>query len=107
MAINSCTKGKQGEREFAALLREHGFEAKRGQQHAGGKDSPDVISNVAGVHFEVKRVQAGNPYNWLEQATRDAGGEKIPIVAHRRNRQDWIAVLPMKDLLNLLALRGI
>lgn len=104
---NSCVKGKVGEREFAALLREWGFEAKRGQQHAGGAGSPDVISNVPGVHFEVKRVQAGNPYTWMKQAVKDAGGEKLPVVAHRRNRQDWIAVVRMEDLLNLLSLRGI
>lgn len=34
--MNSRNKGKRGEREFAALLREHGFDARRGQQFAGG-----------------------------------------------------------------------
>lgn len=105
---NSCNKGKNGEREFAAKLREWGFtSARRGQQHAGGNDSPDVrCEELSDIHFEVKRVQAGNPYGWLAQAKRDAGENKIPVVAHRRNRQDWIAVLSMDDLLNLLHLRG-
>lgn len=107
MPVNSCQKGKNGEREFAAKLREWGFStARRGQQHAGGKDSPDVrCEDLPDIHFEVKRVQAGNPYLWLTQAKRDAN-DKIPVVAHRRNRQDWIAVLSMDDLLNLLQLRG-
>lgn len=102
--INSRQKGAQGEREFAAVLKEHGIEARRGQQFSGGKDSPDVITNLTGVHFEVKRVQAGNPYNWLAQAQRDGVG-KIPIVAHRKNGKDWIAVLPMDQLLELLLQR--
>lgn len=109
MLINGCVKGKVGEREFADVLRKRGFEtAKRGQQHAGGTDSPDVkCDELAHVHFEVKRVQAGNPYKWLEQAIRDAGDKKMPIVAHRKNRKDWIAILRMEDLITLLQLRGI
>lgn len=105
---NSCVKGKVGEREFAAVLREAGFAgAQRGQQHAGGADSPDVkCPELAHVHFEVKRVEAGNPYKWLEQAVRDAG-KKMPVVAHRKSRKEWIAILPMKDLLLLLQLRGL
>lgn len=110
---NSRAKGCRGEREFRDVLRAHGFEARRGQQFAGGGDSPDVISNVPGVHWEVKRVQAGNPYDWLEQAIADALGKirngntathnrPTPIVAHRRNGKDWIAILRMDDLIQLL-----
>ena len=40
MSLNSRRKGKVGEREFAGLLREHGFDARRGVQFAGGADSP-------------------------------------------------------------------
>lgn len=101
--INSNAKGKVGEREFAEILRNAGFiDARRGQQFAGGSDSPDVVCEMLShVHFEVKRTQAGNPYVWMAQAIEDAGG-KVPIVAHRRNRQDWIAILRMDDLLQLL-----
>ena len=42
-------KGKVGEREFAELLRAHGFDARRGQQFAGGADSPDVVSEALGL----------------------------------------------------------
>lgn len=103
--INSRQKGACGEREFAAVLKARGLEARRGQQFSGSKDSPDVVcSGLSKVHFEVKRVQAGNPYLWLAQATRDAG-ENMPIVAHRKNNKKWVAVLDMDDLLNLLILR--
>lgn len=59
--MNSKRKGKVGEREFAALLREHGFDARRGVQFSGGADSPDVVSDaLAWLHIEVKRTQALN-----------------------------------------------
>lgn len=100
--INSRAKGVAGEVELAHFLKFHGFEAKRGQQHAGGVDSPDVVCpDLPWVHFEVKLVQAGNLYNWLEQAKRDAGVDKIPVVAHRRNRENWVAILPLSILLEL------
>lgn len=94
-----------GEVEFAHFLTDHGLLAERGQQHAGGVESPDIkCKMLPHVHFEVKRVQAGNPYKWLEQAVRDAGPNKMPIVAHRKNGLEWIAVLPMEELLRMLIL---
>ena len=102
MAINSRTKGKVGELEFAAVLKEAGFEARRGQQHRGGYDTPDVICEaLADIHWEVKRRESGNLYGWLAQAIEDAHG-KMPIVAHRRNKQEWVAILPMSVMLELL-----
>ena len=42
--MNSKRKGKAGELEAAAELRRVlGVEARRGVQHAGGPDSPDVV----------------------------------------------------------------
>lgn len=111
--MNSRAKGCRGERELAEFLRERGHIARRGQQFAGGGDSPDVVCpTLPGIHLEVKRVEAGNPYVWLAQAVRDAGGPtfvvggapigKMPVVAHKRNRQEWIAVLRFEDLLSLI-----
>lgn len=100
--INSRDKGARGERELANYLKERGIESRRGQQFSGGADSPDVITSLEHVHFECKRVEAGNPYKWLDQAIDDAGEAKIPIVAHRRNHRSWIAVLRLDDLLPLL-----
>lgn len=100
--INSRSKGCRGERELRDVLRAAGFAgARRGQQFSGSPDSPDVIvPELPTVHFECKRVEAGNPYKWLEQAKRDAG-IKIPVVAHKRNGEDWIAILPLSRLLEL------
>jgi hypothetical protein len=105
--INSRSKGKRGELEFAEVLRrEGGFKsARRGRQFQGTPDSPDVACDeLAGWHIEVKRVEAGTGtvYRWLEKATADAGVDHLPVVAHRRNGRDWIAILPMGAFLDLL-----
>lgn len=104
VSINSRNKGKVGELELAEFFRQHGFEARRGQQFHGGGDSPDVVvPGLEDVHVECKRVEAGNPYIWLAQATRDAAAAgKVPTVFHRRNREDWIVILPASAFLKLL-----
>lgn len=100
--MNSRAKGCRGEREWRDELRAKGFTARRGQQFAGGPDSPDVIcQELPGLHFEVKRVEAGNPYKWMAQAERDAGS-KIPIVAHKRNSCDWLVFMRASDFLSFL-----
>lgn len=101
---NSKAKGKAGELELAAFLREHGYDdARRGQQFKGGTDSPDVIG-VPGVHFECKRVEALSLYSAFAQACRDASPSTIPVVAHRRNGKPhhplpWLAILSLDDFL--------
>lgn len=101
--MNSRAKGKVGELELAAFLRENGFEdAKRGVQYHGGGDSPDVVG-VPGVHFEGKRTERLDLYAALEQAQRDSAGTgRIPVVAHRRNRRQWVAILPLDEFLKLI-----
>lgn len=101
MKINSRAKGKAGELEARDLLRRFGFTAKRGQQHAGGTDSPDVVHNIPGLHIEVKRVERLNLEEAMAQAARDAG-ENTPCVLHRRNKGKWMATIPAEVLLVLL-----
>jgi len=103
MPINSRAKGARGEREWRDQLRNEGFDARRGQQFSGGADSPDVIcESLPGLHWEVKRVEAGNPYIWMEQAQRDAGSAKMPVVAHKRNGKEWLCILRAEDFFTLL-----
>ena len=102
MTINSRAKGAAAEREFASYLKARGHDARRGQQFSGGTDSPDVVCpTLPGIHFEVKRVEKGNLYLWLDQAMRDAGS-KVPVVVHRKNKREWVAILSLDELLNLL-----
>jgi hypothetical protein len=93
-------KGKRGMDEFAQFLDDHGVRAIRGH-------TTDCHHAIAGVHFEVKRSERARTYEWLNQATLDASAgvftkEKIPVVAHRQNRKDWIAMMDLGDLMTIL-----
>jgi hypothetical protein len=100
--MNSRDKGKRGERELAAFLREHGFDARRGQQFAGGADSPDIISELLDwPHIEVKRVERLNLIDACAQAEGDCGG-KHWVVTHRRNHAPWLFTGRLELLLDLV-----
>lgn len=93
---NSIAKGKAGERELAKKLRELGYDCRRGQQHSGSPDSPDVIG-LPHIHIECKRVQKPSwSDDWLLQAKRDCG-DKIPCVIHRRNNEEWKVTMSLGD----------
>lgn len=99
---HSQRKGKTGELELAAVIRGHGFTARRGQQFCGGTASPDVVTDIDGVHFECKRTETVRLYEYLAQAQRDASPDQIPVVAHRQSRKEWVAILPLDDFLKLV-----
>jgi Holliday junction resolvase len=101
MSARSRNKGKVGEREVAQLLRDHGFDARRGVQFQGGPDSPDVIG-LPGVHVEVKRTESFRLYPALEQAKTERKDGDIPAVFHRANSRPWVVVLPAEDFLGLV-----
>lgn len=95
--MNSRSKGKRGELEASKVwVATFGGTARRGQQFSGGQESPDVVSSHENLHLEVKRCEAGNPYRWMDQAVRDAGG-KVPVVLHRRNGRDWLLIVRLED----------
>lgn len=110
--MNSRDKGKRGELAFAAYLRDHGWhKARRGVQHSGGPDSPDVAEGPPGYHFEVKRVEKLRLWDALAQAMADAGDDVetvdglvpvVPVVAFKRNRYEWVAILRMDDFLEVI-----
>lgn len=97
----SRQKGKRGELEAAAELRRIlGCRARRGRQFSGSADSPDVVTDISGLHFEVKRTESLNLYEALRQARRDGGGS-YPVVLHKRNRHKWVAVCELDDMLKI------
>jgi hypothetical protein len=99
--MNSRQKGKRGELDAAkAWVQNVGGEARRGQQFAGGNDSPDVVTSFADIHLEVKRTERGNPYGWVDQAVADCQG-KCPVVLHRRNNREWLAIVRLSDVQRL------
>lgn len=102
MSKTSRNKGKVGERECAAVLRELGWEARRGVQHAGGPDSPDVVSDFP-MHIEVKRVERLNLWKSYTQSKTDAmESGKPPCVIHRASRQPWFITMTLEDFNSLL-----
>ena len=99
--MNSKRKGSAGEREWAAFCRDHGFtEARRGTQFRGGFDSPDVVG-LPGVHQEIKRVERLNIHEAMQQSIRDSEGKALPIVAHRRNREEWLVTMRAEDWMEI------
>ena len=103
MGLRSKQKGKEGEREVAHLLREFGFEARRGQQFSGSPDSPDVVSNMTGFHIEVKRTgKQTDLFAALEQAKKDRKKGEDALVFHRKNGKDWIVAMDAREFLRLV-----
>ena len=81
-----------------------GVEARRGQQFSGIGESPDIVTGLKGVHFEIKHVQNLNLRAAYEQAENDAKNNDIPVVMHRRNNEEWFFTLKFKHLKELIKL---
>ena len=101
MTINSRDKGARFEREVAAWFRDTLLDpdARRGQQFAGGTDSPDVVlPNMEWLHIEAKHVEKLNIYNAMKQSKGDCGSGKIPTVFMRKNGEEMLVVLPAREI---------
>ena len=98
--INSKRKGGEGERELSGILVDHGYNSRRGHQFNGQTDEADVIG-LPGVHIECKRVEQLNIYKAMDQSKRDAREGEIPVVIHRRNRDEWKVTMLLEDWLRL------
>ena len=101
MPTNSRQKGAKFERKIAHMLREHGYEAERGCQHSGGKDSPDVKHNMTRLHIEAKDTERLNIWNALDQSKRDSGEDEIPVVMFKRNRSQVYVAMPFEEFMEL------
>lgn len=99
--VNSRAKGAKGEAELAKILREHGYEARRGQQFCGANGDADVVG-LPGYHIECKRVEKLNLEAAIEQSKRDARQGEIPIVVHRKNRQEWQVTISLEAFLEII-----
>lgn len=108
--INSKQKGNRWEREFSRILRERGFEARRGQQFSGLEGDADVVHSIDlgkhVPHFECKHVEALNQFKAMEQAEQDCinseDSRNFPVVVHKKNRKEPLVYLRLEDFLNLL-----
>ena len=98
--MNSRDKGARGERELANKLKEYGFDCRRGQQFCGANGDADVVG-LDGVHIEVKRTERLSLYDALAQAKHDAREGEMPVVMHRKNNCEWVAIQPLADWIEL------
>jgi hypothetical protein len=90
-------KGIRGELEVAAILRAHGFTARR-----DGRLDSDLAHDAVGYHFEVRRRETLALPAWTRDAAQ-AAGERVPVVCYRRSGERWHAVLELEQLARLLA----
>lgn len=99
----SRNKGKVGEREVAALIREHtGYDCQRRvRQHDGDSD----LLGVPGWSVEVKRygrVDRADIRKWWAQAVEQSKSSKeLPALFYRRDRDEWRVVYPVAIHLGL------
>lgn len=100
MAKNSREKGKRGELELANILKEYGYEARRGQQYSGANGDADVVG-LQGIHIECKRVEKLNLSDAMAQAIRDAKDDELPAVFHRKNHEPWLVTMRLEDWMEI------
>lgn len=103
MAVNSKRKGKTGELELAKAIRQYGYDVRRSVQYNGKADEgqPDLVG-LPHIHIECKRTEKLLLYSALEQAKRDCEGTgNIPVVFHRKNNCEWVAIMPMDAFMEM------
>lgn len=101
MTINSKQKGNRFERQLAAMLREHGYDCRRGQQFCGANGDADVVG-LPHIHIEAKHVEKMQLYNWMEQAKRDSkGSDKLPAVFHKKNHAEVLVTMTFDNWMQL------
>lgn len=105
MSINSKQKGKRGELELVHEFRKYGYETARSVQYNGKAEDgqPDVVG-LKGIHVECKYTNAFRLYNAIRQAKNDTaatGRDELPVVFHRKSREDWVAIMPLDAFFTL------
>ena len=101
MGKSSQRKGRAGELELSRILQGYGYDVQPGRAQSYG-EVPDLVG-LPGIHIECKRAEQLRPYDWLEQAERDAVrfGDGLPAVFFRRSRSPWLVVMKLEDWLVL------
>ena len=101
MPVNSRAKGARFERNLASLLREYGYDCRRGQQYCGANGDADVVG-LPGLHIEAKAQEPMRLYEWMSQAKRDAEGTgRLPAVFHKKNYSEILVTMTLDDFMHL------
>jgi Holliday junction resolvase len=108
--VNSCQKGKRGEREFANLVNTiFGWDKEEGVRRtpcSGAMSSfkGDLIQlkgALSQYHFEVKNEKSVRMPSYIRQAEADADFKKTPIVAFKHEGR-WFCAIEAGHLLELI-----
>lgn len=105
--VNSCDKGKRGERMAAEALKPLVGTLRRtvGQNRDGGSEAPDIDSPDCPFAIEVKFGKHPNPGTAWEQSVRDAKArrDKRPSVAVTKgDRRPWLVTMELELLIRLV-----
>lgn len=101
----SKQKGARFELEIAHYLQAHGYSlAHRTAQHCGKTGDAGDVEGIEGLHIECKHVEKLNLYAAYHQAVRDSsanGDGNIPVVIHKRNRQETLVTMSIDDFVQI------
>lgn len=103
MSRASREKGARGEREVASVFRDAGLPDVVRTPNSGGLHIPGDLVGVDGLHVEVKRAERLDIPAWLQQARADCPEGSTPVLAFRRSREEWQAVVPLGWLAELIS----
>jgi sensor domain CHASE-containing protein len=98
-------KGRRGEAEVAAIFREAGL-AVRGLEATGDHVVASAGAGRVRLHSEVKRQETARPWQWWRQAEAETEPGSATVVAFRRNRSPWLAMIRLDVLALLVAAAG-
>lgn len=105
MSRTERSKGKAGELEVARIFKARGFDCDRTPNSGGLRIAGDLHGDLP-VHVEVKRQETARPWLWAQQARSEAAGGSKWLVAMRRSRDEWLAMLPLVHVVKLLAIEA-
>ena len=95
-------KGGVGEREVAAIFREHGWPEAKRSGDAGQLDGD--LDHTDPFYVEVRRRERLDIPAWLREIAEECPADKRPLLVFRRSREGWHACLPLHDFLGLIQL---
>lgn len=106
MSATQRRKGAVAELDVCQILRAAGWpNARRTSDGREQAARGDIAEGPQAVHIEVKRHEALNVPKAWRQVRADAGPLELPVLVHRPSREEWMATLPLTDLLALLRFR--
>ncbi len=94
------TKGANGERELVEISR-HVWPSMRRNFMSGAQGGSD-FTGTPGYGVEAKFQETTKPWEWYEQAKEAASPTDVAVVAFRRSRSPWMALLSYEDFLGLV-----